>query len=51
MMVEMMVSLCKTVLRKWPQHEYPLAEVEEECQARALSAQNPYKGLTHPPSL
>ena len=35
----------------WPQNEYSLTEVEEECQAQALSAQSPSKGLTYHPFL
>ena len=55
-MVEMMVLLCKMAqssyaLKKWPQHECPLTEVEVEYQAQALSGQSPSEGLTHPPFL
>ena len=36
---------------RMPQTERPRSRVEEECQTQAHSAQNPFEGLAHHPSL
>ena len=55
MMAEKMILLCKSAQTSstqeiWPQTEHPLTRMDE-CQARALSAENLFKGLLHPPFL
>ena len=54
-MAEKMVSLCKLAQTSstqgmWPKTEHPWTRVEK-CQARVLSAQSLFEGLTHPPFL